>query len=154
MLKMESVSLIGCIMLIKSLLHNVAIVNRITVLFRIFSFQSLFLQGWKELDYDKFSVTSIKKAISEVQRRFCAVDNSEKVKSLVFRPDGPVMVPDTLLCLKDSDKLNVASFWMSRQHVRTLFRVRKDFSFPLQTRIGKTACIRLHDRATRSGRSA
>jgi len=85
-------------MLIKSLLHNVAIVNRITVLFRIFSFQSLFLQGWKELDYDKFSVTSIKKAISEVQRRFCAVDNSEKVKSLVFRPDGPVMVPDTLLC--------------------------------------------------------
>jgi hypothetical protein len=37
----------------------------------------------KEPYYDKFSVTSIKKAISEVPGRFYAVDNSAKDGSLV-----------------------------------------------------------------------
>jgi hypothetical protein len=37
----------------------------------------------------------------------------------------------------DSDKLSVASVQTSWQHVRTLFSVRKESSFPLQTRIGK-----------------
>jgi hypothetical protein len=44
---------------------------------------------------------------------------------------------DTLQCLEDSDKLNVASVRMSGQHVQSLFSVQEDSSFPLQTQIRK-----------------
>jgi hypothetical protein len=47
------------------------------------------------------------------------------------------MRPDALQCLEDSDKLSVASVQTSGQHVQTLFNVREESSFPLQTRIGK-----------------
>jgi len=81
--KREFVSFIGFILLTKSLSCNVVVLNRVTVLFRISSLSEFISLRWKEPYYDKFSVTSIKKAIAEVPGRFCAVDNSAKVRSLV-----------------------------------------------------------------------
>jgi hypothetical protein len=60
--------------------------------------------------------------------------------------------PDALLSLEDSNKLRVASVRTSRQDVRTLFIVREESSFPLQTRIGKDSYNRLDARATSFGR--
>jgi hypothetical protein len=62
---------------------------------------------------------------------------SQKSRIPCFRPDGPIIHPDVLQCLEDSDKLSVASIRTSGQHFRALYKVRDDSSFPLQTRIGK-----------------
>jgi hypothetical protein len=63
------------------------------------------------------------------------------------------MSPDAHQCREVYEQLQCASIRMSWQHVCTLFRVQEDSSFPLQTQIGKTACIRPDESATASGRS-
>jgi hypothetical protein len=96
-----------------------------------------------------FSVTSFKKAISNFQEDFVQIPTQKK-SDPCFRSDDPVMRPNAHQCQEASEQLQFASVRTSWQDVRTLFRVREDFSFPLQTRIGKTVCICLDDRATPS----
>jgi hypothetical protein len=79
-----------------------------------------------------------------------AVIQLKKGRILCFHPHGPMMRPDAHLCREAFEQFQVASVRTSWQHVQTLFRVRKYSSFPLQTRIGKTVCIRPDDRATSS----
>jgi hypothetical protein len=52
---------------------------------------------------------------------------TQKSRIPCFRPDGPVMRPDTHQC-REAEQFKVASVWTSRQHDRTLFRVREDSS--------------------------
>jgi hypothetical protein len=68
-----------------------------------------------------------------------------------FRPNGLVMRPDTYQC-QEAEQFKVASIRTSWQHVRTHFRVQKDFSFPSQTLRAETACSHPDSRATPSGR--
>jgi len=76
----------------------------------------------------------------------------QQSRILCFRLGDPMMRPDAHQCLEASEQLQVASIRTSWEHIWTLFRLQKDSSFPLQTRIGKTTCIRPDDRATSFGR--
>jgi hypothetical protein len=83
------------------------------------------------------SVTSCKKAIS-VFKESVQIP-SQKSRILCFCPDAHQ-------CREASEQFQVASIWTSWQHIQTLFRVREDSCFPLQTQIGKTACTRSENR--------
>jgi hypothetical protein len=82
---------IGCILLTKSLSCNVAVFTGMPYILESSSYLEFISLRWKEPYYDKFSVTSMKKSISEVLRRFCANSNSEKSdpKHLSRRPCKP-----------------------------------------------------------------
>jgi hypothetical protein len=59
-----------------------------------------------------------------------------------------MMRPNAHQCREASEQLQVPFVRTSWQHVRMLFRVREDSSFPLQTRIGKIGYIYPDDRET------
>jgi len=95
------------------------------------------------------NVSSFKKAISKVSKRFCTDSNSEKLDPL-FSSGQPSYASEYPSVLRSFEQFKVASVQMSWQHVRTFFRVREDSSFPSQIRSGKTACTRSDVRATPS----
>jgi hypothetical protein len=64
-------------MLTKPLLCNVVFIGMLYIPESLNYLEFISLR-WKEPYYDKFNVTSMKKAISEVSERFCADSNLEK----------------------------------------------------------------------------
>jgi len=72
-------------MLIKSLSCNVVFTGMLYIP-KSSNYLEFISLRWKEPYYDKFSVTSMKNAISKVPRRFCADSNSEK--SNLKNPSG------------------------------------------------------------------
>jgi hypothetical protein len=82
-LKEEFVSFICYILLTKSLSCNVAILTGIPYYFRVFKFLDIISLIWKEPYYDKFQCHKLQEGNFRVSGRFCAVDNSAKVGSLV-----------------------------------------------------------------------
>jgi hypothetical protein len=76
------------------------------------------------------SVTSFKKAISVFKEDSMQI-STQKSRILSLHPDGLVMCLEAYQCREASEQLQVASVRTSWQHVRILFRVREDSSFPL-----------------------
>jgi hypothetical protein len=147
---------------------------------------------WKEPYYDKFSVTSMRKAILKVPGRFCADSNSEKSNPKIpsrrpclesgcssisnINSDDVAILSGHPSVSRSFKQFKLASVWTSWQYVRTLFRVREDFSvpvhssrqrgytvrtpvrargelgFPSQTQIWEDSCIRPDIRSTPSRR--
>jgi len=125
----EFVSLIGFILFTKSLLCNVAIINRVTVLFRISSLSEfIFLKIERvllwQVQYHKHQEGNFR----SFGKILCSWQLN-KSRIPCFRMDGPGMHPDDLQCLKYSDKFSIAFVQTSGQHVRTLFSVRERFQF-------------------------
>jgi hypothetical protein len=118
---------VGCILFNKILSCKVVVLIRDAVYFRIFYAEKCF----KMFKEDSMQIPTQRSRIP----RFCL--------------DGPVMRPDAHQC-QEAEQFNVASVWMSWQHVRTHFRVREELGFPSQTRIWEDSCICPDDRATLS----
>jgi len=78
--------LIGCILLTKSLSCNVLVFTGTPYIPESSKYLEFIFLRWNEPYYDKFSVTSIKKVISEVLGRFCANSNSEKLDPKISFP--------------------------------------------------------------------
>jgi hypothetical protein len=77
------VSFVGFIMLTKSLLCNVTVLNRDAILFRISSLLEFISLRWKESYYDKFQCHMLQESYFRDPGRFCADSNSAKVGSFV-----------------------------------------------------------------------
>jgi len=104
---------------------------------------------WKESYYDKFSVTSTKKAISEVPGRFCANSNSEKSDPKILsgrpclesrhssvsnvRPDDLAIPSGRPSVSRSFKQFKFPYVQMSWQHVRTLFRVPEESSIQVHS---------------------
>jgi hypothetical protein len=74
--------LIGCILLTKSLSCNVVVFTGMLYIPESSKYLEFISLKWKEHYYDKFSVTSVKKVISEVPGRLCAEFKTVNLKSL------------------------------------------------------------------------
>jgi hypothetical protein len=122
--KAEFVSFVVFILLTKSLLCNVDVINRDVVYSRIFKvFQKRYFKCSKKILY-RFQLREVRS---------------------MFQSGRPCHAS------RRFEQFKVASVQTSMQYVQTLFRVREDSNFPLQTRSGKTACTRPDVRATTSG---
>jgi hypothetical protein len=139
--------MIGCILLTKSLLYNVAAFTGMLYISEPSDFQSLFIWYGKSLIMTSCSVTSFKNAISEIPWRFYADFNSEKSDPL-FPPERPskkfgrssvsnihpndVAIPSRRpLVSRSFEQFKFAYVQTSWQYVRKLFRVREDSSSPM-----------------------
>jgi len=123
--------------LTKSLSCNVAVVNKVTVLFRISSLSELISIKIERALLWQVQCHKHQEGNFKSSRKILRNWQHRKSRIPCFHPNGPVMRSDALQCLEDSDKFNVASVWTSKQYIQTLFSVQEDSSFSLQTRIGK-----------------
>jgi hypothetical protein len=105
------------------------------------------------------SVTSFKKAISEIPRRFCVDSNSEKSDPLFRsgRPSkasgrssvsnihpGDMAIPSELpLVSRNFILFKLASVWTFQQHIQTLFRVREESSIQVHLFGGHGNTVRM-----------
>jgi hypothetical protein len=78
MLNFEFVSFIGFILLTTLLFCKDAILNRVTVLFKISSLLEFISQRYKEPYYDKFSVTCIKRQFQKLQEDSTQLTTQQK----------------------------------------------------------------------------
>jgi hypothetical protein len=160
--------LIGCILLTKSLSCNVVVFIGMPYILESSKYLEFISLRWKDPYYDKFQCHKLQEGYFNVQWRFCADSNSEKLDPLFLlkRPSkaserssvsnicpDDVAIPSRRPSVSRSfEQFKVTSVCTSLQHVRTLISVRQEIRFPSQTQIWEDSCICPDDRATPSGR--
>jgi hypothetical protein len=109
---------VGCILLTKSLLCNVAIIIKDAVYFRVFITEKCF----KMFKEDSVQIPTQRSRIPR------------------FRPDGLVLRRDAHKC-REAKQFKNASVQTSWQHIRTHFRDREDSAFLHRHRVGRQLAI-------------
>jgi hypothetical protein len=122
--------LLAAFCLTKSLSCNLAIIIRDDVYFKVFK--------------------RISEKLFQVFKEDSVQIPTQRSRILSFHPDGPAMRLDTHQW-REAKQFKVASVRTLWQHVRMLFIVQEDSSFPSQTQSEKTACTHPDNRATPSG---
>jgi hypothetical protein len=149
-LRKAFVSFIGCILSTKSLSCIVAALIGMPYISESSKYLEFISLIRKKTILWQASVSQASRRLFQCSMKILCRFQTSRSQILSFHPDGLGMRPDAHKCQEAFEQLQVASIWTSWQHVQTLFKVQEDSSFPLQTWIVKTTCIRLDDRATTS----